>query len=82
MTYDVAAISFVTFLLMMVYLEKGKVPEILRKGSFLKVIPILLLFIVMMQALSVLTHVLYFPVIASIMSGCLLLWRFKRHVEH
>lgn len=82
MTYDVAAVSFATFLLMMVYLEKGKVPEILKTGSFIKVIPLSLLFIVTMQALSALTHVMYFPVIASIMTGCLLLWRFRKHVEH
>ncbi|WP_347962749.1 hypothetical protein [Lactococcus formosensis] len=81
MSYDIVVVSFITFLTAMIYLEKGKVPEFLRKGKLFKVIPMLLLFIIMMLTLSVLTHILYFAVVATIMSSCLLLWRFKSYVE-
>ncbi|KXT62531.1 MULTISPECIES: hypothetical protein [Lactococcus] len=81
MSYDIAVVSFITFLTAMIYLEKGKVPEFLRKGKLFKVIPMLLLFIIMMLTLSVLTHILYFAVVATIMSSCLLLWRFKSYVD-
>lgn len=82
MTYDFAIVSLITFLVMMVYLEKGRVPVILKKGSFLKIIPLLLLFLAVMLTFSALTHILHFSVIATVMSSCLLLWRFKERVEH
>ncbi|WP_332407686.1 hypothetical protein [Pseudolactococcus laudensis] len=81
MTYDVAIISVITFIISMICLEKNHVPMFVKTLSMLKIVPLCLLVILLSMGLTVLTHLLYFVIVVTIMSACLIFWRYHKHTE-
>ncbi|MDR2465382.1 MAG: hypothetical protein LBD38_03800 [Streptococcaceae bacterium] len=81
MSLDVAIVALITFLGTMFYLEKGNVPNKLKKIPLFKGIPLVLLYLFAMMGLSMFSQLLYFVVIATIMSGCFVNWRFRLFME-
>jgi thiamine transporter ThiT len=81
MTYDVAVISALTFIVSMFCLEKNHVPRAVKTLSLLKIVPLCLLAISLGIGLTILTHLLYFIIIISIMSACLIFWRYHQRMD-
>lgn len=81
MTYDVAIISAVTFVISMFCLERNHMPSFMKSLSMIKLVPICLLTILIGMGLSILTHLLYFVVVVSIMCACLIFWRYQQHMS-
>ncbi|WP_312185045.1 hypothetical protein [Pseudolactococcus raffinolactis] len=81
MTYDVAILSVIVFIASMVCLEKNHVPKIVKTVSMLKLVPFCLLAILVGMGSTILTHLLYFVLVVTIMSACLIFWRYHKHTE-
>jgi NADH:ubiquinone oxidoreductase subunit 6 (subunit J) len=84
MTYELAVVSFITFLIMMIFLEKGKgrVSNFLKNVSFFKLIILTILFIAAMIGVSAWMQNFMCAAAATVSSSCLLLWRFREYVDH
>lgn len=81
MTYDVAIISALTFIITMFCLEKNHVSKRVKTLSMVKLVPLCLLAIVLAIGLTILTHLLYFVIIISMMSACVIFWRYHKRMN-
>ncbi|GHU43543.1 hypothetical protein FACS1894193_10570 [Bacilli bacterium] len=81
MTYDVAILSAITFVVSMVCLEKNHVPKFVKTLSMLKLVPLCLFMIAISIGLTILTHLLYFVIVVTIICASLIFWRYHKHTE-
>ncbi|GAX47757.1 hypothetical protein RsY01_1360 [Lactococcus reticulitermitis] len=81
MTYDVAIISALTFIVSLFCLEKNHVPTAVKTLSMLKLVILCLLAILLAMGLTILTHLVYFVIIISMMSACTIFWRYHKKMN-
>lgn len=77
MTYDVAIVSLITFLINLILLSKKGLPKIIKKIRFGYFLLVSLLAIIVSMILTVITHLMYFPIITTITVSCMIMWKYR-----
>lgn len=81
MTLDVGILALITFIVSLIWLEKGRLPHFLRQMSMMRCLVVSLIGMLFGMGLAMLTHLLYFPVISAILMAQLVAWKSRKHLN-